>query len=286
MVDSKKKIPVAVAALVNQTLSGSHQTLDALFREAGAPGDPPDLSHASKWKTWLLRANENPTVDPHQVLGKLLEEFMEVGPDGGDDPIDLFGTKFKSTRQEWRDKKARIEEALALHGLKYLPGGKISGSFESTPIDSIRKALASADLQAVDVEFERTMQSVDQDPAAAITAGCSMLEALFREYLGSRGIEEPSKLTLKPLWKTVQKDIGFDPSAQTDQDLQRILSGLTSIVDGIAALRTHGGSAHGGGKYRYSMKPRHARLLVNSAHTVAAFVLETWAGKKLKKNAG
>ncbi len=283
MIDPKKKIPVAVATLINQTFSGSHETLDALFREAGASGDPPDLPHATKWKTWLLRANDDPTVDPYKVLGKLLEEFMEVGPDGGDDPIDIFGTKFKSPRQEWRDKKSRIEEALALHGLKYLPGGKISGSFESTPIDSIRNALANANLHAVDVEFERAMQFVEQDPAAAITAGCSMLEALFREYLGFREIEEPSKLTLKPLWKTVQNDIGLDPSSQTDQDLQRILSGLSSIVDGIAALRTHGGSAHGGGKYRYSMKPRHARLLVNSAHTVAAFVLETWASRKHSK---
>lgn len=283
MVNSKRKIPIAVAAIVNQTLSGSHTTLDALFREAGAPGDPPDLPHASKWKAWLLRANDDPTVDPYQVLGKVLEEFMEVSPDGGDDPIDVFGIKFMSPRQEWKDRKARIEEALALHGLKYVPGGKILSSFESTPIDSIRKALANADLRAVDVEFERTMKSVDQDPASAITAGCSMLEALFREYLESRGLEEPSKLTLKPLWKSVQKDIGFDPSLQTDQDLQRILSGLSSIVDGIAALRTHGGSAHGGGKYRYSMKPRHARLLVNSAHTIAAFVLETWVGKKLHK---
>ncbi len=89
--------------------------------------------------------------------GSFWRNSWKSGPEGGDDPIDIFGTKFKSPMQEWRDQKTRIEETLALHGLKYLPGGKIVGSFESTPINSIRKALANADMKDVDVEFERTM---------------------------------------------------------------------------------------------------------------------------------
>ena len=32
-------------------------------------------------------------------------------------------------------------------------------------------------------------------------------------------------------------------------------------------FRTHADSVHGGGKLRYSMKPRHAKLTVNSSHT-------------------
>ena len=35
-----KKIPVSVAAVVNEVLTGSHATLEALFREAGVPGEP------------------------------------------------------------------------------------------------------------------------------------------------------------------------------------------------------------------------------------------------------
>jgi hypothetical protein len=49
---------MAVCATVAQELQGSHATLDALFEAAGAPGPPPDLSHETKWKTWLFRAGK------------------------------------------------------------------------------------------------------------------------------------------------------------------------------------------------------------------------------------
>jgi len=109
------------------------------------------------------------------------------------------------------------------------------------------------------------------------------LEALFKRCIEKRGLQLPNKETLKLLWSVVQKDIGFDPKSQTDDDIQRILSGLTSIVDDIAALRTHGGSAHGGGKQRYRMQERHARLSVGSAQALALFVIETWRVRVAQK---
>jgi len=273
------KIPVAVAALVNQILVGSHAALETIFREAGVPGEPPQLSHATKWKTWLLNANNDPTVDPLGVLGKVLEELMEVEPSGTDSPIAILGNMLQSPYQQWLEKKGRIEKALDSHGIRYQTGGRVIPLFASTPTESIRKALSHLDLEAVNIEFDRALRTVDNDPGAAITAGCALLEALFREYIGAMGLDEPSKLTLKPLWSIVQQHLDLNPKNQIDGDIQRILSGLTSVVDGIAAMRTHGGSAHGGGQFRYSMRPRHARLLVNGAHTLAAFVLETWIEK-------
>ena len=78
-------------------------------------------------------------------------------------------------------------------------------------------------------------------------------------------------------------DLGLDPGSIEDQDLQRIITGLFSIVDGIGALRTHAGSAHSEGRKGYKLEPRHARLSVNAAHTVATFVMETWDNKVMKK---
>lgn len=51
----------------------------------------------------------------------------------------------------------------------------------------------------------------------------------------------------------------------TDSDIQKILTGLASIVDGISAFRTHLGSAHRGGELRYAVQPRHVKLTVNSS---------------------
>ncbi|MDC4272793.1 abortive infection family protein, partial [Acinetobacter baumannii] len=48
-------------------------------------------------------------------------------------------------------------------------------------------------------------------------------------------------------------------------------------------FRTHASSAHGQGRKLYNIKPRHARLAIHSAHTLALFILETWDEKRAKK---
>lgn len=82
------------------------------------------------------------------------------------------------------------------------------------------------------------------------------------------------------MWKVVRKELAFDSSRLEDRDLQQILAGVISTVDGIASLRTHASTAHAQGRKRYRLQPRHARLAVHAAHTVAAFVIETWDAQK------
>ena len=94
--------------------TGSHATLDALFQGAGAPGDPPDLSHGSKWKEWLFRAGVDPNVDSLAVLGNVLEEFMDLPPMED-------GPEF----EEWREKHVRVEAVLEENGLRYFRFGRI-----------------------------------------------------------------------------------------------------------------------------------------------------------------
>ena len=74
------RLPAAVCTAATEVLEGSHQTLEALFEDAGVPGPPPNLAHGAKWKTWLLRASDNPNVDSLAVLGRLIEEFMDLPP--------------------------------------------------------------------------------------------------------------------------------------------------------------------------------------------------------------
>jgi hypothetical protein len=57
------------------------------------------------------------------------------------------------------------------------------------------------------------------------------------------------------------------------------------VVNGIGALRTHSSSAHGTGRLRYRIQPRHARLAVHAAHTLAAFIIESWDNKRRQDTA-
>jgi hypothetical protein len=200
----KKTLPVAVCAVVNEVITGSHSTLDALFKRAGAPGEPPDLAHHSKWKTWLIKASEDPHTDAYRVLGKVLEEFMELDP--SDETIDLFnwlGQEFTSYRSLWLAKRERVERVLQKYGLQYLRGGRIIESGTGLASEALSQALAEHDFDTINLEFRRAMQTVNDDPGVSITAGCALLEALFKAYLEDKGIDLPSKQTVKPLWSLV-----------------------------------------------------------------------------------
>ncbi len=114
-------------------MQGSHTTLNALFQSAGAPGDPPDLAHHSKWKEWLFRAGQDPNVDSLNVLGNILEEFMDVAPT---DP---------SLRAEWEARRKPVVDALEADGLRYYQGGRVLPNGKpSDEIDAAFDASAKA----------------------------------------------------------------------------------------------------------------------------------------------
>ena len=94
-------------------------------------------------------------------------------------------------------------------------------------------------------------------------------------------MELPNKQLLGNLWPLVMQHLSLSPKDIADDDLKQILTSLYSISTGIAALRTHEGSAHGrGSKKTYRIEARHARLSVHAAHTMTMFVLETWEARR------
>lgn len=144
----------------------------------------------------------------------------------------------------------------------------------------LEEFIRERDIAAIDLEFNRALSNVESSPREAVSAASNILESLCKIYIDDERLDKPVKQDLKPVWIIVRKHLGFDPSQIEDQDLQTILTGLISIVDGIGALRTHASSAHGSGRKNYKLEPRHARLAIHSAHTVALFVLESWKKKQ------
>ena len=102
-----------LCAVVGSVLSGSHETLDALFISSGAPGDPPGLAHHSKWKEWLFRAGQDPNSDSLTVLGNVIEEFMDAPPTD------------REAREIWAEKRKLVADALEADGLRYYQGGRV-----------------------------------------------------------------------------------------------------------------------------------------------------------------
>jgi len=108
------RLSKSLCAAVGDALTGSHDSLNALFVSAGAPGEPPALAHHAKWKEWLFRAGQDPKVDSLAVLGNVLEEFMDMAPKAGTPEFDL-----------WKEKRARVEATLEENGLRYYRFGRV-----------------------------------------------------------------------------------------------------------------------------------------------------------------
>jgi hypothetical protein len=263
-------IPAPVLAVCAEIAASreSHATLNSLFTYAGAPGEPPTGSKPAKALEWLRRANKEGDLEPLDVLGRLIENYME-------EPLDPDAA-WHQTRLKDRERITRI---LAECELQYVKGGKMVGTL-GTPSRTLEQFIKDRDLVSIDAEFNRALRNVEANPREAVSAASNILESVCKVYIAEEGLAAPAKQDLKPVWTAVRKHLGFDPSTIEDQDLQQILSGLISIVEGIGALRTHASSAHGAGKRSYKLESRHARLAIHSANTVALFVLESWRKKR------
>lgn len=269
------KIPPSIIGTVTPILGNAytHSRLDSMFMAAGFPGDPPPGNKSDKVRGWLVRANKE-CQDPLGMLGQLIAEHMDTDPDA------------MYLEQHGGDPREKILAALAKEGLSYQRGGAIMGATLSAPSRSLAERIAAEGNKAVEIEYERAYKSIETDPEAAVTAACSILESVCKVYLESEGTEMPSKQVLGPLWSAVADQLGLSPKLVADNDLKRILQGLYSIADGVAALRTHEGSAHGRSTKAYRIAPRHARLAVHAAHTMALFVLETWESRSKARRMG
>lgn len=265
----RKTIPAPVMAVVSEIVSQveTHATLDSLFMYAGAPGEPPEGSKQAKALEWLRFTNKAQSVDPMSVLGQIIEGYMEYVPNS-----------FDPSEQQSKNKE-RIEEALTKCQLRYAKGGVICISIAS-PSLSLRDIIKKHDIVSINDEFERALRNIESSPPEAVSAACNILESICKVYIEDEKLEMPNKMDLKPVWSVVAKDLGFNPQDIEDRDLKEILSGMFAAVNGIAALRTHASSAHGPGRKRYNLEPRHARLAIHSAHTITAFIMESWEKKK------
>lgn len=271
-------IPRPVISLLSDKLPDleTHASLDSLFMYADAPGEVPEGSKPVKVQEWLNRTNKI-SEQPLKILGKLLEKYIEL-PDA--DTIPSYDNFERTQYQKSIDFKNSLIEILGKYGLTYIQGGFISNG-GSLPSQSLQSLIQQKNIPAINLEFERALKNVDLQPLEAVSAACNILESVCKVFIEEEKLNVPAKQDLRNLWKTVATALNFDPSQLQDDDLKKIISGMLSVVDGISAFRTHGSSAHGQGKIIYKPKPRHARFAVNSAHSLALFVLETWNENKL-----
>lgn len=185
--------------------------------------------------------------------------------------------------------REHLNKALAADGLAVvIVGGKAllterRGS--GTIVEPFIQKVATLDFDTVQMEIARALPNLEDDPEDAVTAACSLIEAVCRSILVELKLPLPAKKDIDSLIRAVQEPLGLSPGRsnlppEVEADVRQTLSGLTSVVKGIGALRTHSGDAHGREKGFRRIDARIARLALNAAGSLALFLIESWERKE------
>ncbi|WP_133625218.1 abortive infection family protein [Erwinia sp. LJJL01] len=268
------KIPNSVIGAVSAVIAAhyySHTTLESIFMESGAPGDVPLGNCETKCSNWIKICNDDPDTDAFSVLGLVIQKYMDLPPDsyskaGGDLTV--------------REGQKRISDALSRSQLEYRTNGIITKSGSTTISKTLEDYIKLGDYSSIDNEFRRAVENIQTDPHASVTAACSIIESTLKHYIEKFNLPMPQKLTVAPLWSTVMPDLGLNSDPMLAADQHKVLKGMSSIIDGVAAFRSHIGSAHGRGPNPPMIVVAEARLVVNVSHTIVVFIMDILHAKK------
>jgi len=152
-----------------------------------------------------------------------------------------------------------------------LAGGAVAFDYPSPASREVNQLFIDEQVKKCD----RKLAEGDFD--GAITNARSLLEAVLTEVEQDLSEEDPPPYDgdLIKLYRRVQRLLNLEPSRKDiSEPLKQVLSGLVSIVSGLSGLRNKMSDSH---VRSFQPSRRHATLVVNSAKTLAGFVLETKA---------
>jgi len=153
----------------------------------------------------------------------------------------------------------------------------------SSPGDeTATEVLTRLDWNEVQAAWRKALERKTADPEGAITAARTLLESVCKHILDEAGTHYDPKADLPTLYALAARRLNLSPSQHTEKIFKQILGGCHAVVEGLGALRSRVGDAHGQGKKPVKPSPRHAELAVNLAGAVATFLAETWEKEKVE----
>jgi len=122
----------------------------------------------------------------------------------------------------------------------------------------------------------------DKDFSGAITNAKSLVEQVIRDL--SKKLETDFvDNDLGKSFKNVQTKMNMNPKDYEHNGFKQILTGLISIVSGIAEVRNKTSDSH---SRIYNPSEHHAILVVNSARTICSFLVDSYKYQKSMKILG
>lgn len=182
--------------------------------------------------------------------------------------------------QEWAQKCFRtLKRWIERDGFSYA-NGKLTRSRSFGGLDRIADSAGVLNLPELQNQIARLSSSIDSDPSLAIGTAKELVETVCKTVLEQRQVAVADDLDLGQLVKEARKALGLIPesipnAARGADSIRRLLSNLGNVAQGLSELRNMYGTGHGKHGATAGLAPRHARLAVGAAATLATFILET-----------
>lgn len=141
---------------------------------------------------------------------------------------------------------------------------------------AISAAVTKVNLDYIHEAWTKAIERRAVDPEGAVTIARTLLESVCKHILDSAKAPYDEGADLPKLYSLASNQLNLSPSQHTEQIFKQILSGCTSVVVGLGALRNKHSDAHGKGVLGTKPSPRHAELAVNLSGAMATFLLQTW----------
>lgn len=122
--------------------------------------------------------------------------------------------------------------------------------------------------------------SIDKSPHIAIGLAKELIETCCKSILNEQKAGYDKNWDLTKLMKETTKLLKLTPDDIPNEikaagSIKQILGSLSAVVQGIGEVRNEYGSGHGKDGRFIGMQPRHAKLAVGAASTLAIYLLET-----------
>jgi len=214
---------------------------------------------------------------------KLLRRYF-LGKPEVSDAIPSFIRTCRDTRQFWsfiKNKLGTYQERREFIWNEFSPMMDLLEGKDKKPSDiEISEVLKTFDADGIHAIWAKALDRRKSDPEGAITMARTLLESVCKHILDSSNADySKDKIELPDLYKLTSKELNIAPSQHTEEVFKQILGGVSSVVNGLGALRNRLGDAHGKGRSPVRPAPRHAQLAVNLAGATALFLIETWQAK-------
>jgi hypothetical protein len=127
---------------------------------------------------------------------------------------------------------------------------------------------------------ERAMKDVlENNYDSAITKSRTILEEVFCYVIEKKGEVPSDSGEIGKLYTQVKSLYNMHQNKDNDKRINMLLSGLEKIISSISQMRNTGNDAHGLGSRRVKINDYHTRLFVNTAMTMADFILSVSGNK-------